>query len=68
MENLVSYVLVFFAIYLLFGLLFSILFLWKGVDKVDANAAGVGISLKLLLLPGTMVFWVVFLIKWLKAK
>lgn len=68
MESFVSILLFLVATYLLIGLLFSIFFLWKGISKVDANATGISISLKLLLLPGIIVFWIVFLIKWLKVK
>ena len=68
MESFVSILLLVVAIYMLIGLCFSMLFLWKGIGKVDANAKGIGISLKLLLLPGVIVFWIFFLIKWLKVK
>jgi hypothetical protein len=58
----------FIAVYVLAGLLFSIVFFWKGIEKVDSGSQGISFWLKMLLLPGMVFFWVFFLRKWLKTK
>lgn len=57
-----------FLIYLLLGLLFSIAFVIKGVQKVDSVAADTNWKFRLLILPGAMAFWPILLKKWLRAK
>jgi len=55
-------------IYLLFGLAFALAFVIKGADKIDEGAKGATIGFKIIIIPGTMVFWPLLLAKWLKAK
>lgn len=57
-----------FGGYLALGLVFSLLFLWRGLSKVDEDAKGSSFGFKLLLLPGLCFFWPQFLIKWIQAK
>jgi hypothetical protein len=54
-------------IYLLIGLLFTIVFLFKGLTKVDVNATGTKIGFKLLILPGAIALWPILLYKWIKS-
>lgn len=56
------------GVYLAMGLLFSVFFLWKGIEKVDAHTEGAGLVFKLLFFPGMCVFWPLFLKRWFKAK
>ena len=44
-------------IYTGFGLLFSIWFVVRGVTIVDESASGSGVLFRLLLIPGSTVFW-----------
>jgi len=67
METFVSILLLIIGIYLLLGVFFAIIFLWKGLNKVDNGTEGSGLFLKVLLFPGMTVFWITFLRKWLKA-
>ena len=55
------------AIYLLFGFVFAIAFIIKGVDKVDETAHGSSIGFRIIIIPGSMVFWPFLLKKWLHA-
>jgi hypothetical protein len=55
------------AIYLAIGFLFAIPFVIKGVNKVDEGAHGGSIGFRIIIIPGTMVFWPLLLKKWLKA-
>ena len=49
--------------YLGLGFLFSIYFVSVGVSKVDPAAKGSGIGFKLIIIPGVLVFWPMFLIR-----
>jgi len=65
---LVSIILMAAALYLIAGVLFSILFLSKGIEKIDATAHGSSWGFRLIILPGTIVLWPVLLNKWIKEK
>ena len=54
-------------IYLLLGLVFALAFVTKGAGKIDEAAQESGPGFKIIIIPGTMVFWPVLLKKWLKA-
>jgi hypothetical protein len=62
---IIKIILAFAALYLLFGLLFAILFVSKGVKKVDEGANGGSIGFRIIIIPGTMVFWPLLLKKWI---
>jgi hypothetical protein len=64
---IIKLILAFAALYLLFGLLFAILFVSKGVQKVDEGAHGGSIGFRIIIIPGTMVFWPLLLKKWITA-
>ena len=67
MEKFISIGLAIFGIYLLIGVLFSIAFLFKGLGKVDPGTKGSSFFFKVLLFPGLVFFWILFLPKWLKS-
>ncbi len=46
------------------GLIFAVLFVWIGVQRLDAEAQGSGIGFRLLILPGVTAFWPMFLLRW----
>lgn len=68
MEQLISYILVAVAGYGITGVLFSLLFLWKGLVKTDPATKGSGVVFKLLIFPGLIVFWPLFVRKWIKTN
>lgn len=68
METVINSLLLVGGIYLAMGLIFSLFFLWKGVEKVDENTQGAGLFFKLLLLPGMCAFWPLFLKKWIQTN
>lgn len=68
METIITIFLSGLGIYLVLGVIFSILFLWKGISKVDDGTKESGVFLKVLLFPGMCFFWVLFLSKWLKSN
>ena len=68
MQSLVPGLLVALGLYLLVGLLFAIVFVFFGAKKVDPPAGETGFFFKLLILPGSMVFWPHLLRRWIKGQ
>ena len=57
------------GLYLLFGFLFAIPFVIKGVIVIDPDGAqGTTWGFRLIIIPGTIVFWPVLLKEWLRAN
>ena len=52
------------AVYACLGLVFAVPFVWLGVQRLDSEAQGSGIGFRLLIMPGTAVFWPMFLYRW----
>ncbi len=53
--------------YLLAGLLFGIVFVVRGVERVDPAAQGAGWGFRLLILPGVAAFWPLLAHRWLRG-
>lgn len=68
MEVIISNILSIVGTYLAIGVIFSLVFLWKGIAKIDAGVNGSDRLFKVLIFPGLIVFWVYFLHKWLKTN
>ena len=49
------------------GLIFAVLFVWIGVQRLDAEAQGAGVGFRLLILPGVTAFWPIFLQRWARG-
>jgi hypothetical protein len=49
------------------GLMFAVPFVWAGVQRLDPEAQGSGIAFRLLILPGIVAFWPVFLCRWARG-
>jgi hypothetical protein len=64
---IVSILLIIAGVYLALGFLFAIPFVIKGVQKIDHGAEGGSIGFRIIIIPGTMVFWPFLLKKWIKA-
>lgn len=64
---IVSIILIVVAVYLAAGLIFAIPFVIKGVSKVDEGAHGGSLGFRIIIIPGTMVFWPFLLKRWMKA-
>lgn len=52
------------GLYLACGLVFAGPFVWLGVHKIDPHAAQGTWGFRLLIVPGTMVFWPLLLRRW----
>jgi hypothetical protein len=46
---------------------FSILFVARGVQKVDSQAQGSELGFRLLIFPGVAAFWPLFIRRWMRA-
>ena len=56
-------------VYLALGLLFSIPFVIKGVPVIDPDGAqGTKWTFRVIIIPGTIIFWPVLLRKWINTK
>jgi hypothetical protein len=55
-------------IYLTCGLVFGVAFVAIGVGRLDEAAHGTSITFRLLILPGTIVFWPLLAAWWLKIS
>lgn len=67
MTTIVNGLLLLLAIYLVLGFFFSLVFIFKGLVKVDPSTEGTSIWFKMLILPGLCAFWPLFFTKWRKA-
>lgn len=50
--------------YLALGLLFAIAFAARGVSAIDPLAQDAGVGFRLLIMPGTSIFWPLFAVRW----
>ena len=64
----VNIILIIVALYLAAGLVFAIPFVLRGVMRIDEGATGSKWGFRLIIIPGTMVFWPLLLRKWIAAK
>ena len=64
---IVDIILIIVVVYIFTGLLFAIPFIFKGVTKIDEGAHGSKWGFRIIIIPGTIVFWPVLLKKWMKA-
>ena len=60
--------LVIVAVYLFAGLVFAIPFVLKGVNKIDEGAHGSKWGFRIIIIPGTIVFWPLLLKRWIKVS
>jgi hypothetical protein len=63
---MVAWILGALGVYLLVGLLVAIPFAFVGAKTIDPSAAEGTWGFKLLIIPGTMVFWPLMLRRWMK--
>ena len=61
-------ILIIVAVYLAAGLVFAIPFVIKGVTKIDDGAYGSKWGFRVIIIPGTIVFWPLLLKKWMQAS
>ena len=62
--QLAQAVVVVFELYTIVGLIFALIFLARGITKVDPRTAAAPKSLRLLILPGVAALWPLFARRW----
>jgi len=65
--TIVYLILLIVGLYLAAGLVFAVPFAIIGVTRIDENAVGSKWGFRLIIIPGSIVFWPLLLRKWLKA-
>ena len=65
--TIVYLILLIVGLYLAAGLVFAVPFAIKGVTRIDENAVGSKWGFRLIIIPGSIVFWPLLLRKRLKA-
>lgn len=63
-ETLAELVVGLARVYALAGAAFCVPFVARGVTRIDPQAAGSPIAFRLLIVPGTIVFWPLLLLRW----
>jgi hypothetical protein len=66
-ETLAQIFLYALGVYASLGLMFAMLFVWIGVQRLDSEAQGSGIGFRLLILPGVAALWPLFLRRWTRG-
>ncbi len=56
------------GLYLAFGFLFGIVFAFFGAKTIDPSAAAGSWGFKVLIIPGSAIFWPYLLKRWLKKS
>ncbi len=59
-----QFIVAFFELYALAGVAFAVLFLPRGVVRLDPRVAGAPKTLRLLILPGVAALWPVLAWRW----
>jgi hypothetical protein len=63
--NIVTIILLIAVVYVVAGFLFAIAFVTRGVTRIDEAAQGSGWGFRVIIFPGTILFWPVLLRKWI---
>ena len=50
------------------GVVFAIVFVARGVSRVDEHAAGAGLGFRLIVFPGVAALWPFLLSRWMRAR
>ena len=48
------------------GLLFAAAFVFRGVQRIDSEAQDAGVGFRILITPGAVALWPLFLSRWLR--
>jgi hypothetical protein len=56
------------GIYLICGFLFALAFVFKGARVIDEGAKDSTLGFKIIIIPASMVFWPLLLVKWVRAS
>ena len=60
-------ILLFALLYAIIGGLFGLLFVWRGVERIDPAARGTPWAFRFLILPGAAALWPLLALRWRRA-
>ena len=55
-------------VYTALGAVFALAFVTVGVKRIDSQAIGSSVGFRLLIFPGSLAFWPLFLRRWISRK
>ena len=55
------------SVYLAAGFVFALFFIFNGITKVDETTRGSSWMFRVIIIPGTVVFWPLLLRRWIIA-
>ena len=64
---IIDFIFIIFCIYLICGFVFALAFVFKGAQAIDEGASDSTIGFKIIIIPASMVFWPLLLIKWIRV-
>jgi hypothetical protein len=67
-ETAAAIVMLIVKTYVVAGLAFALPFVARGVNAIDARAAGAGWGFRLAIVPGAIVFWPLLLGRWVARR
>ena len=63
---IIEIILMLMLLYILAGIVFAVAFVFRGAQVIDEGARGGSIGFRIMIFPGTIIFWPVLLQKWRK--
>jgi len=63
-ESIIGWLLAILGAYVLCGFVIGVVFVWKGVEKIDPDAKNASIGFRLIILPGVIAFWPLLAQRW----
>jgi len=67
-EGVVEFVVWSLEVYAIHGLVFALLFLPRGLERLDPAVRGSGWGFRLIVLPAVVAFWPLLLHRWRRAR
>jgi len=56
------------SLYVALGVVFAVAFVCVGVKRIDSQAVGTGVGLRILIFPGSVALWPLLLRRWARGK
>ncbi len=57
---------VLFMTYAIVGLVFAVVFVWRGIGRIDPGAREAGLGFRILMIPASAALWPLLLKRWMK--
>lgn len=68
MYTIISILLLMALLYVLVGLVFTAIFIFRGLEKIDEATQNASAGFKIIIIPGCIVLWPFLLKKWIHAS